>query len=277
VPAPGHYCLLARWVSTGDPMTFPELVGSNTLVNTRNNNNIAWHNVDVIRTTIGTPTHGTFTWTDRPGGLATLAIEPVTTIPGTVVLDLGGLFDGWRKNGSKGGGFTVVGPTQLQFTPRGGTVAGVPAPAQGRATVGLTFTLQTPGTWPVRVRQLGGDTGEDQGGVEFQLVVVKPDEPATAPAVAAVAQDKAVRLSWTHDAQHLGYIVWRSTQPSFQPGEGTAIGQVDAKGADGTAALSFTDPDGAGAPAYYRVQSRSSSSTAFSDVVTASAGTNTGK
>jgi len=42
VPAPGNYCLLARWVSAGDPMTFPELIGSNTLTNTRNNNNIAW-------------------------------------------------------------------------------------------------------------------------------------------------------------------------------------------------------------------------------------------
>jgi hypothetical protein len=143
--------------------------------------------------------------------------------------------------------------------------------------VGLTFTLQTPGTWPVRVRQLGGDTGEDQGGVEYQLVVVKPDEPATAPAAVAIAQDKGVKLSWTHDAQHLAYIVWRSASPNFQPGEGTAIAQVDGKNADVTAALTFTDPDGAGTPSYYRVQSRSSSSTAFSDVVTAAPGTNTGK
>ncbi|QRK14242.1 hypothetical protein JQX13_46260 [Archangium violaceum] len=30
VPAAGHYCLLARWVSQGDPMAYPELIGSNT-------------------------------------------------------------------------------------------------------------------------------------------------------------------------------------------------------------------------------------------------------
>jgi hypothetical protein len=277
VPAPGHYCLLARWVSAGDPMTFPELIGSNTLTNTRNNNNIVWRNVTVIKTTPGTGTHGTFTWTERPGTPATLVVEPLTGVPGTVVMDLGGLFDGWKRNGSAGSGFTVVGPTQLLISSRGATVAGVPAPAQGRATVDLSFTLRTPGTWPVRVHQVGGETGEDVGGVEYQLVVVRPDEPATAPAVAAVAEDRGVRLSWTHDAQHVQYTVWRSTQPDFRPGEGERIADVDAAGADATSALTFTDPAGGGNPLYYRVQSRSSSSDAFSDVVTASPGSNAGK
>jgi hypothetical protein len=276
VPAPGHYCLLARWVSASDPMTFPELIGSNTLTNTRNNNNIAWHNVDVIRILPGTPTHGTFTWTDRPGAVSTLAIEPVAAVPGTVVLDLGGLFDGWKKNGGNGSGFTVVGATQLLISARGATVAGVPAPAQGRASVGLNVTLQTPGTWPVRVRQLGGDGGVDLGGVEYRIVVVSPDEPATVPAVAGFADDKGVRLSWTHDAQHIQYVIWRSAQPDFQPGQGVAIAQIDATRADVTSALTFTDADGAGSTFYYRVQSLSRSSNAFSDVVTASPGTNTG-
>lgn len=276
VPAPGHYCLLARWVSAGDPMTFPELIGSNTLTNTRNNNNIAWRNVDVIRTTPGNPTHGTFTWTDRPGGLATLSIEPVTAVPGTMVMDLGSLFDGWKRNGGKGSGVTVIGATQLQIAPQGGTVAGVPAPSQGRASVGLTFTVQTPGTWPVRVRQLGSDGGE-LGGVEYHLVVVSPDEPATAPAVAAFAASKGVKLSWTHDAQHLQYVILRSTQPDFSPDAGSTIGQVDAKGADVMSALSFTDPDGASGTFYYRVQSRASASSAFSDAVTASPGANAAK
>src|ERR1044071_5845285 len=277
VPAPGHYCLLARWVSTGDPMTFPELIGSNTLTNTRNNNNIAWRNVNVVRTTPGNPTHGTFTWTDLPGGLATLAIAPVTPVPGTVVLDLGGLFDGWKRNGSKGSGFTVVGATQLLISAQGAMVVDVPAPAQGRATVGLNFTVQTPGTWPVSVRQLSRETGEELGGVEYQLVVVRPDEPATAPTVAAAADSRGVKLSWTHDAQHIHYTIWRSTQPNFQPGEGTVIGEMDAGGADVTSALTFTDPAGAGSTVYYRVQSRSSSSSAFSAVATASPGSNTGK
>jgi len=277
VPAPGHYCLLARWVSAGDPMTFPELIGSNTLTNTRNNNNIAWHNVDVIRATPGNPTHGTFTWTDLPGAVSTLAIEPVTPVPGTMVLDLGALFDGWKRNGSRGTGIQVVGATQLLVAAQGGTVVGVPAPAQGRASVGLTFALQTPGTWPVRVRQLGGAAGDDQGGVEFRIVVVSPDEPATVPAVAATADDKGVKLSWTHDVQHVQYVIWRSAQPNFPPGTGTVIAQIDAAGADPTSALTFTDPQGAGGAFYYRVQSRSHSSDAFSDAVATGPGPNADK
>lgn len=42
----GHFCLLARWVSAGDPMTFPETSDINA--NTRNNNNIVWRNVNVV-------------------------------------------------------------------------------------------------------------------------------------------------------------------------------------------------------------------------------------
>jgi hypothetical protein len=49
VPTPGHYCLLARWDAPfSDPMTFPEIITSNTLNNTLQNNNIAWRNVNVV-------------------------------------------------------------------------------------------------------------------------------------------------------------------------------------------------------------------------------------
>ncbi|MCP4124598.1 MAG: VWA domain-containing protein, partial [Bacteroidetes bacterium] len=47
VPNSGHYCLLARWVSDQDPMAVAE--GSQTITNTRNNNNIAWKNVNVVK------------------------------------------------------------------------------------------------------------------------------------------------------------------------------------------------------------------------------------
>jgi hypothetical protein len=40
-----HFCLLARFVSTADPMAVTE--GTSTGTNTRNNNNIAWKNVQV--------------------------------------------------------------------------------------------------------------------------------------------------------------------------------------------------------------------------------------
>jgi hypothetical protein len=42
----GHYCLLARWVSTDDPMHTPET--SIVYHNTRENNNIIWRNMNII-------------------------------------------------------------------------------------------------------------------------------------------------------------------------------------------------------------------------------------
>ena len=45
IPGPGHYCLLARWVSASDPMHSAET--TNTLTNTKNN--VAWRNIDVVK------------------------------------------------------------------------------------------------------------------------------------------------------------------------------------------------------------------------------------
>ncbi|HVR99067.1 MAG TPA: S8 family serine peptidase [Thermoanaerobaculia bacterium] len=45
-PTTGHFCLYVRLLSDQDPMAFPE--GPGVYDNTRNNNNIAWRNVDVF-------------------------------------------------------------------------------------------------------------------------------------------------------------------------------------------------------------------------------------
>ncbi len=45
-PGTGHYCIVSRWNSPIEPMTFPETTSINN--NTRNNNNIAWRNTTVV-------------------------------------------------------------------------------------------------------------------------------------------------------------------------------------------------------------------------------------
>ena len=45
-PAAGHFCLYVRLLTDQDPMTFPE--GPGVYTNTKNNNNIAWKNVNVV-------------------------------------------------------------------------------------------------------------------------------------------------------------------------------------------------------------------------------------
>lgn len=44
-PDPEHFCLLARQISSNDPMTFPEV--SDVEDNVKDNNNIAWKNINV--------------------------------------------------------------------------------------------------------------------------------------------------------------------------------------------------------------------------------------
>jgi hypothetical protein len=45
-PGKGHFCMLARWVSAADPMTFAET--SDITYNVRQNNNIVWRNLNIV-------------------------------------------------------------------------------------------------------------------------------------------------------------------------------------------------------------------------------------
>ncbi len=45
-PNIGHYCMVSRIVTAQDPMTFPE--GTNISLNTQNNNNIVWRNLNIV-------------------------------------------------------------------------------------------------------------------------------------------------------------------------------------------------------------------------------------
>ncbi|MGW3966694.1 vWA domain-containing protein [Amycolatopsis sp. NPDC005003] len=179
VPGPGHFCLLARWISATDPMTSPEPTGSNTLDNTRNNNNIAWHNVDTIQLTPGKPVTHPFTLGNpaadratRTDLLFTQPGKPFAGGPGKVVVDLGKeLAERWRQSGQKGTGVRPVGETQVEFTGgRQAALQGLPIQPGERLETAVTFTAAeaAAGTdFVVRVSQSAGD--EDLGGVEFQL------------------------------------------------------------------------------------------------------------
>ncbi|WP_410612450.1 vWA domain-containing protein [Amycolatopsis sp. lyj-109] len=179
VPGPGHFCLLARWISATDPMTFPELTGSNTLVNTRNNNNIAWHNVDTIQLTPGKPVTHPFTLGNPAADRATTTDllftqpgKPFAGGAGKVVVDLGEvLAERWRASGQKGVGVRPVGETQVEIT--GGQQAvlqGLVIKPKERLETAVTFTATDAAAgadFVFRVSQSSGD--DDLGGVEFQL------------------------------------------------------------------------------------------------------------
>jgi uncharacterized protein YegL len=285
VPAPSQYSLLARWVSRGDPMSYPETIGSLAFNNMRRNNNIAWRNVKVIRTRRGLGGVLPDVFTFRPveiGKPVALSIRPVAPslgdsppgavrpFPGAVLVDLGESFAGWVRNGGKGWGFERVGETTLRIHPEGGMLVDVPpglkTPEEGRASVSFQADEGAAGLFAVNVGQLDGVEGEDLGGMEFQVEVLAKAAPAAAVPVEAVRNAGGVELVWPHAVENEVYLVWRGTHPEFRLEEGTLMGEVGAWGADPSTALRFRATGEAGF--YYRLESRNGFGRAFSGTVT---------
>jgi hypothetical protein len=271
VPVPGHYCLLARWVSQGDPMTFPELIGSNTVTNTLNNNNIAWRNVDVIRVLTGGTVGTTYDTRPTPGRVTDLVLKPTDkAFPGTVALDLGTVvFDLWKAAGSKSTGVKSVQGTTLVFGPDGGTVNGIKTDKPIDARLNLTFAAGgETGTFPVMLYEFDPAQKVDLGGVRYDVSVLSPDAQPVPVDLSAQRRDSLVELSWPHSVQHKAYRVFRSDSP--ERGTGEVIGELDAGDASETEALHFIiDASKTPGGGYYSVQSLSNSGAVFSEPVSA--------
>ncbi|ANZ41138.1 hypothetical protein BBK82_39320 [Lentzea guizhouensis] len=172
VPGPAHFCLLARWVSTADPMTFAEV--ANTQQNAQRNNNIAWRNVDSIRVfpfrpitvpyTIGNP--------DPFDNRQNLIFEqPERHFAGTVTVDLGReLAARWREAGQRGTGVKQVGETQFQIVdPKLARFDGLTLKAEERVQIALTFATDVEaGPAALEVRQVDVQ-GVDLGGAQYRI------------------------------------------------------------------------------------------------------------
>ncbi|ONI81789.1 VWA domain-containing protein [Saccharothrix sp. ALI-22-I] len=173
VPGPGHFCLLARWVSATDPMTFAE--GLNTALNAKNNNNIAWRNVQTVRTKPTLPATSWFTLGNATGKpiKSDLVVTGVKPLPGTVVIDLGPrLFERWRATGGAGEGVKPVGGTRVQVDAQRAVLHGLVIEPGERFTTELTFTPgegTEGGEFVTNVVQFAD--GEDLGGVAYRVIV----------------------------------------------------------------------------------------------------------
>jgi hypothetical protein len=200
VPGPGHFCLLARWESADDPMSFPE--GPNTVLNTQRNNNLAWRNVDSVDLLIGGESQ------ERPyaignPGQQTVATDLAFTDPrntflaggGRLVVDLGqDIARRWREGGGRATGVKVLGETTLEITDlRQARLFGIRLDPRSRPAMKLFFSARTTarqGTYLVRVNQFApldagvpanavpaptsavpAPTMSDVGGVEYQITI----------------------------------------------------------------------------------------------------------
>ncbi|ANN15438.1 hypothetical protein SD37_07050 [Amycolatopsis orientalis] len=175
VPFGSHFCLLARWLSPTDLPT----EGLSTATNTRNNNNLAWHNVNVIPFKIKIPQLRpiVFGW-DGPdpttvGDLVFTQPGRPFTGPGRITIDLGpDLAARWRAGGAKGEGIERVGETELAIVnPQRARIGGLTFKSGEQVDARLNFTAGAEaegGQYTVHVTQVDQRGGE-VGGVEYRL------------------------------------------------------------------------------------------------------------
>lgn len=184
VPGPGHFCLLARWESADDPMSYAE--GPDTVVNTQKNNNIAWRNVDSVDLFAGSVEERPYAL-GNPGSrqIATdLAFTDVRNgylaAGGRLTVDLGPeLFARWREGGGRATGVKQVGQYAFEISDfRQARFYGVLLSPRTRPELKLRFSLGAEprkGAHVVRVNQfapLGDSTRPvDVGGVEYQITI----------------------------------------------------------------------------------------------------------
>ncbi|WBB75687.1 hypothetical protein O7602_09350 [Micromonospora sp. WMMD1128] len=183
VPGPGHFCLLARWVSATDPMTFE---GPDIGTNTRNNNNIAWRNVDSVRLVAGGPAIvrpfaiGNSLKVETKNDLVfTQPGEPIQRVGGRVVVDLGPtLFERWQAGGKVGTGVREVGKNQVEVVePAKASLGNLVLKPGERVEFSLTFAAEAASDkeFALDVTQFGPDTSgaerTDLGGVEYLISV----------------------------------------------------------------------------------------------------------
>ncbi|PZF95666.1 hypothetical protein C1I93_14970 [Micromonospora endophytica] len=181
VPGPGHFCLIARWVSPTDPMTFE---GPDISTNTRNNNNIAWRNVDSVQLTAGSGQTtvrpfaiGNSLTVPSRNDLVFEAAEPLQAIGGRVVVDLGqDLFERWRAGGAVGTGVRAVGRTQIEIVePTKASLGNLLLNPGERVEFKLLFSAEAASEKEIafNVIQFGPDTAgakrTDLGGVQYLI------------------------------------------------------------------------------------------------------------
>ncbi|TCB98527.1 hypothetical protein E0H26_09160 [Micromonospora zingiberis] len=180
VPGPGHFCLLARWVSDSDPMTFE---GPDISTNTRYNNNIAWRNVDSVQLTAGGGpvvrpfAIGNSLTVPSTNEVLFAAAEPLQEIGARVVVDLGPvLFERWRAGGGVGTGVRPIGRTQVEIVePKWASLGNLRLNPGERLEFSLQFSAERASNrlWPFKVIQFGPDTSgtkvADLGGVQYQI------------------------------------------------------------------------------------------------------------
>ncbi len=182
LPGDGHFCLLARWVSPADPMTFPE--GSNIDANVRNNNNLVWRNIHILAPGPDGTMDADFIVRNPGEAPLALFIGPVREevngsffLYSRAVISLDETLRGaWAQGGSKGSGFRMLNDGTLLVTDPAGAILDnifLGARLDGRAHLHFDVQADAPARnfniEAVEFSKLPGSTTGRVGGVMYEI------------------------------------------------------------------------------------------------------------
>jgi len=188
LPRRGHYCLIARWLSAGDPMTTTE--GISVDANVRGNNNIIWRNVNIVDLT-SVLTYGADLVVENPTDAAMrVAIDIVPAASegqsflafGDVQVELDeALEEAWLKESESATGFRVR-RNVLRMTSKGAaSLSDLYLPPKFKGQLKISFSRRTHGRVPggtfmidVVQSRVEGDRKEVFGGVSYEVRTGRP-------------------------------------------------------------------------------------------------------
>lgn len=187
----GHFCLLARWVSTADPMAAAETADVNQ--NTRANNNIAWRNVNIVNLVSPDQLAQSVQMIVRNIERESAEVGLVFTLPtvgqglpfvrgGRVTVRLGErLMRAWEAGGRKGFGVEPIGDGELMvYSPRGARLEGLEMGPGEEDVVDVRFEASpeqvgtTRQAFAFEIAQTVNGMPAPVGGVAYQIEVAPP-------------------------------------------------------------------------------------------------------
>ena len=184
----GHYCLVARIVSAGDPINTNS---SNIPTYTAYNNNVAWRNVNVVNLNPFAPMKAVqfiLRNVTEAAQFVDLGFGPANDVEqsflerGTVTVHFAPeMFQRWVGAGAQGYGFEVIGENTLQIVDvRGARFAQIPLGFEEEYPVDVTFQVDPAITEKAvyhmdAIQYVNGKDGV--GGVGYEITV----EPAANP------------------------------------------------------------------------------------------------
>jgi hypothetical protein len=146
LPATGHYCLVARWNSSADPMATQE--GSDINTNVRTNNNLAWRNLHIVDLMLGANAEAMVNVMNPDDGNEAITIavrspsdraKPSFLASGQVQVEFDDtLRKAWKDGGARGTGFRTDGD-RLIIGEGGATLENVLLPPQRVGRMKLIF------------------------------------------------------------------------------------------------------------------------------------------